>query len=215
VSRPAWNEDPPGYGPRLTANVTSLNARLAAQAPLRRVPSLADPQQWHRDIYDAVPVPVAYYLGEWRDSDPACPHLVDYEVQVGPMRGVRAAEVPGELAVFEQRMQNATALLDAVIPPRTPPSTTGVLGEVVRLCAFAHGEWVRIHPFANGGGRTARTWVNWIGLRYRLPSFVAIKPRPAGIAYQAAAMKSMANDHRETEQLFEQLLKAAAGAASS
>ncbi|MFP5345434.1 MAG: Fic family protein [Actinomycetes bacterium] len=50
-----------------------------------------------------------------------------------------------------------------------------------------HGEWVRIHPFADGTGRTARIWVTWLLLRYGLPTFVTLEPRPTDTAYARAA----------------------------
>lgn len=34
------------------------------------------------------------------------------------------------------------------------------------LAAVVHGEWVRIHPYANGNGRIAGTWANWVATRY-------------------------------------------------
>lgn len=62
---------------------------------------------------------------------------------------------------------------------------------VVELSAGAHGEWIRIHHYANGNGRTARLWANWVAVRYGLPSFVRIKPRPGGLLYAQAAQSSM------------------------
>jgi hypothetical protein len=145
---------------------------------------------------------VPYYAGEVRDDDPDYPELVGYEVQVGPYRGVPAREVPAQLERFEERMQQAARLLDDRLPPGQAPASEGVLGSVVTLCAIAHGEWARIHPFANGNGRTARLWANWCALRYGLPLFVRLRPRPAGSLYAAAAADSMAGDHRATISLF-------------
>lgn len=58
---------------------------------------------------------------------------------------------------------------------------------MLTLCAYAHGEWIRIHPFANGNGRTARLWANWCALRYGVPPFVKLKPRPEGDLYATAS----------------------------
>ena len=41
---------------------------------------------------------------------------------------------------------------------------------------------MRIHPYANGNGRVARIWANWVAMRFGLPPFVRIKPRPTGAA---------------------------------
>jgi Fic family protein len=65
---------------------------------------------------------------------------------------------------------------------------------------------VRIHPFANGNGRTAREWANWAAMRYGLPPFVRLRPRPKGLAYAAAAHASMRGDHAPAIGVFRQQL---------
>jgi Fic family protein len=67
---------------------------------------------------------------------------------------------------------------------------------------------VRIHPFANGNGRTARLWANWTALRYGLPAFVGIKPRPAGDAYALASYASMRREHQVMTGVLLQMLDA-------
>jgi hypothetical protein len=71
---------------------------------------------------------------------------------------------------------------------------------------YAHGEWVRIHPFANGNGRTARLWANWCALRYGVPPFVRLKPRPAGDLYPTASALSMQGDHQAMVAVFADML---------
>lgn len=66
----------------------------------------------------------------------------------------------------------------------------------------SYGEWARIHPFANGNGRIARLWANWCAMRYGLPPFLRLRPRPEGDRYARAAGDSMAGDHRATVSLF-------------
>jgi hypothetical protein len=77
---------------------------------------------------------------------------------------------------------------------------------VLTYCASLHGEWIRIHPFANGNGRIARLWANWAGLRYGLPPFVTIKPRPRH-PYAAAAFASMTGDHAVMTAVMQQMLR--------
>jgi hypothetical protein len=153
--------------------------------------------------------PFDYYAGEIRESDPRFPELIAYEVRVGPNPGVRSELVPAALKQFQERAQAVTARLDAVITASAEPHalTSVQLHGVLTLCAILHGEWVRIHPFANGNGRTARLWANWAALRYGLPPFVTIKPRP-GQPYGSAAMASMNADHRVTVAVFDQMLRA-------
>jgi len=86
------------------------------------------------------------------------------------------------------------------------------LDAVVGLTARVHGEWVRLHPFANGNGRIARVWAAWLALRYSLPVFVTVKPRPGDLAYARAARDSMGRppdftgDHSTATAVFAHLL---------
>ena len=103
-------------------------------------------------------------------------------------------------------------MLDVVLPSGTPPETVDQLRSVVTLVAEAHGELVRIHPFANGNGRTARALAAFIALRYGLPVFVKLKPRPADVAYARASQRSMGRppsyrgDHTEATAVFTHML---------
>ncbi len=54
---------------------------------------------------------------------------------------------------------------------------------------------MRIHPFANGNGRTSRVIANAILVRYGFPPVFRLRPRPDG-SYPYAASKSMTGDHR-------------------
>jgi Fic family protein len=134
-------------------------------------------QDWHREIYRGVPLPVPYYAGEIRDH-------------------------------FQDTARRATAALDGAIPTGSKPTKDQQLLSVLTLCASLHGEWVRIHPFANGNGRTARLWANWAALRYGLPPFVTVKPRPAGVAYALAAYASMKHEHQVMTGVFLEMLQA-------
>lgn len=208
----AW-EDLPGDRPAIEANVARILTRIARDSSARDTPTIALAQQWHRDVYEgASPPPFPYYAGEVRDSDPRFPDLIDYEVEIGPSRGVPAAAVPAALQAFERSIQNATATIDAAIPIGSAPSGPPALLGVIQLCATAHGEWARIHPFANGNGRTARLWANWVALRYGLPPFVRIKPRPAGDPYAFGARASMQGQHQVMVAVFQQMLRDHLGA---
>jgi fido (protein-threonine AMPylation protein) len=191
-----WNDDPPASAAQIASNIRAVGDQIVADAPLRLVPSVAMAQQWHRDIYRGVVLPVAYYAGEVRDSDPAHPELIDYEVAVGTAVGVPATDVPDALIRYEAAMQAVVARMDGVIAAGSRPTSTADLYAVLEVAALAHGEWVRMHPFANGNGRVARLWVNWVAVRYGLPFFLSLRPRPAALIYAAAAAASMRGDHQ-------------------
>jgi fido (protein-threonine AMPylation protein) len=202
----AWNEDPPEAAARILENAAAVLRGIAAEAERRRAPTVSMAQEWHRRLYRDVPLPVPYFAGEPRDSDPACPELQDYEVKVGRFEGTPSAQVPQALSNFEAGAENAVAALDGVIPSGQLPGSGQELHGVLSLCAVLHGEWVRIHPFANGNGRTARLWANWAALRYGLPPFVTIKPRP-GNPYGLAAVASMSGNHIAAASAFGQMLR--------
>ena len=159
------------------------------------MPTVSMAQDWHRAIYRNVPLPVPYYAGEVRDSDPRFPELIGYGVQVGVVRGTPSADVPRALAGFETGMQAAVGRVDSLVPAGDRPTDPTRLTAVVELAAVAHGEWIRIHPFANGNGRTARIWVAWIAARYGLPLFLTVKPRPDSNLYALSAQFSMMGNH--------------------
>ena len=150
-----------------------------------------------------------YYAGEVRDSDPRFPELIGYEVAVGRQPGVEADDVPRELERFERRMQQAVQFLDPMVEKGRKIPSEEVLGSILFLCAVAHGEWARIHPFANGNGRVARLWATWSATRYGLPLFVRVFPRPTGLFYASAATASMRGNHQPTVSLFAEWLEEA------
>ncbi len=201
-----WNGDDPRDQAIIEANLHRVLRSIVQQAPRRDAPSVAMARGWHQRIYRNVRVPIPYYAGEFRDSDPELPELFGYEVAVGPHPGVPARDVPAQLESFESFMAGAVGRLDPVIRVGEKPNEPAQIHSALTLCAISHGEWVRIHPFANGNGRTARLWANWCALRFGLPPFVRLRPRPAGDAYGVAAAESMRGDHRAMVMVFLDLL---------
>ena len=140
------------------------------------------------------------YVGAFRGE----PGLERTGVKIGRFRGSPAARVADELKDFEKVIQAAVAELDRNITVGRK-LTPDQLDAVLDLCAWAHAEWVRIHPFANGNGRAARLWANFIAVRYGLPPFVRLHPRPDG-GYVDAGMKAMQGDWEATAIVFRRLL---------
>ncbi len=176
--------------------------------------------EWHREIYAGVSSPPGpHFLGAFRGS--GHPDLGGYDVVLMDARGKvhaqtpRAADVPIHLVRFDRGLRQAVSTLDQLIPAGATPTDTVQVEAVVTLCAVLHGEWVCIHPYADGNGRTARIWANWAALRYGLPPFVRITPRPNNLMYGRAAAQSMGRppdfvgDHTLTMSLFLDLLHTA------
>ncbi len=168
---------------------------IVEDAPHGTAPTVAMAKRWHRQLYAGITLPVTYYAGQVRDSDDRYPLLVDYEILVGNRPGVPARQVPGALKQFEHQFSDAVAALDARLSLDDELDPAGA-EFYVTLVAVAHGEWIRIHPFANGNGRTARLWTHWLAARYDLPPLLRVKPRPDDRRYGNASDASMDGDHR-------------------
>lgn len=195
---PDWDAD----SPRLRRNLTRLLSHLRDQARARHVPGLAEACDWHRAMMAGLTPPVPSLVGCFRGTAP----LADREVLVGSYPGVAASEVAAETTRFAATLAQILAHLDAHVPPGVA-LTPDQLSAVIEACAWAHAEWVRIHPFANGNGRTARLWASAIAMRYGLPPFVRLRPRP-NFGYEAASGEAMLGHHHATAVAFRRLLTA-------
>ena len=143
--------------------------------------------RWHARLYAGCDVPVAGYVGHFR-GDPAVRELVDYEVGLGaPLKdgnlekmGVWANRVNEEMAAVLAGLHAVFAELDARLPVGQPPGTADEILQVISFAALAHGECLRVHPFANGNGRIARLLVAFICLRYAAADVLAHQATPRG-----------------------------------
>lgn len=202
---PAWNDDDPGDTQRIVGNTRTIADGILVAAAARAPLLVADIVGWHAGAYAGCQVPSAGYVGHFR-GDPGEPDLDDYEVIVGGHPGVASADVTTEVIQLVAAVNQACGGLDQQLPAGTRPTTAQELHAVLLLAAYAHGEFVRIHPFANGNGRSARLLVAWVCFRYGLPMFLALRPRPGDPAYAAAAAASMQGQHELTARVFSHLL---------
>lgn len=86
----------------------------------------------------------------------------------GPFTGSPPGQVAAELAPFWTSLQGALDRLDAAMPDATA-ATPSRLNMALDTLAKHYATWLRIHPFADGNGRTARVLANWILARYWQP----------------------------------------------
>jgi hypothetical protein len=186
--------------PRLRRNLTETLRDVRDRAVRREVPSVEDARRWQRDTMAGLQVPDSKYVGRFRGE----PGLETTRVWIGSHEGVPPGKVADELLAFERTLQRAVAALDARYPRGQELDQDG-LAAVVDLCAWAHADWVRIHPFANGNGRTARILANALLIRYGVPPFVRLRPRPDG-GYARAGNAAMTGDWRPTAAAFRRML---------
>ena len=193
---PDWDDD----SPELRGNLAKLLESVEENARRRLKPTVEVAQHWQAETMRGLRVEPGY-VGAFRGE----PGLEWVQVHVGGHYGVASDEVSGALHDFERRLQSAVAFFDDSIAPGAEPGADQV-GAIVELCAWAHAEWVRIHPFANGNDRTARLWANSLAMRYGLPPFVRLRPRPDD-PYGIVGQRAMLGDWEPTVALFGELLR--------
>jgi len=196
TQRPGWDSD----STQLQHNLTRIAESIYDQASNRGLPSLELPKEWHRIVMEGLNVPDPEYVGNFR-GEPKGPLIEHCAVVVRGHPGAMPWEVARELETFLEGLHNRLASLDSDILPGKDPDNAQI-NRIIELAAWVHGEWVRIHPFANGNGRTARIWANWVAVRYGLDFFVTVRPRPGMPFYGDAAQASMKGNHKQTEVVF-------------
>lgn len=193
---PDWDAD----SPQLRTNLAQVLDEIVRAAQRREHLTIETARRWQALVMRNLKVPDARFVGAFRGE----PGIDNVQVRVGVRYGVDAAEVAGALAAFETKLQALVRELDAMLPSGQEPNADQ-LAAIIDLCAWVHAEWVRIHPFANGNGRTARLWANSIAMRYGLPPFIRLRPRPNS-GYAEAGAKAMQGDWEPTAVVFRQLL---------
>jgi fido (protein-threonine AMPylation protein) len=193
---PDWEEE----SLRLSDNLVAALQLAAYAAERREIPTLTAARNWHKQISRGLVVPRARFAGAFRGE----PGLERIHVRVGSRYGAKPADVAKELNEFEAKLQAIVSELDDSLPSHVRLSQDH-LGAVIDVCAWVHSEWVRIHPFVDGNGRTARLWANSIAMRYGLPPFLPLRPRP-GARYAAASAKAMQGGWSVAAVVFRELL---------
>jgi Fic family protein len=193
---PNWDED----SEQLRKNLAQILLEIIRSASQRETPTIEAARRWHALTMKGLVPPDSQYVGAFRGE--LGPEKV--QVIVGSNFGTDSARVAEELGRFEAKLQALVTELDALLPVGQEPDADQ-LAAIIDLCAWVHAEWVRIHPFANGNGRTARLWANAIATRYGLPPFVRLRPRPDA-GYEAAGAADMHGDWILTAVVFRRLL---------
>ena len=211
MSRPRkdfWNdvETSPEDIQRGTTNRQKVLAKLINHALFSEPLNPKVVAQWHKECLSGLSYVAEEdqcLLGAYRGT--SHPRLVRMRVGVGSRAGVEPHDVKGELASFFERLEKQIEVLTSKID-LDADKPQEELHQIAQVAGWAHGEWVRIHPFANGSGRTARLIANWVLVRFRLLPVVGIRPRPEQ-PYEPAAVASMSGDHSKITQFIIALLE--------
>lgn len=194
---PDWDKD----SPQLRANLIQILEEIATAAKQRDKPTVEAARRWQALAMRNLEVHDVRFVGAFRGE----PRLENINVRIAANYGVDPADVAESLKQFEAKLQMLVAELDAELPPGEQPNGDQ-LAAIIDLCAWAHSEWVRIHPFANGNGRTARLWANSLAMRYGLPPFIRLRPRP-NASYGQAGARAMQGDWKPTAAVFHRLFE--------
>jgi Fic family protein len=192
-----WDAD----GPRLQANLEGVLEDVSRWADNRDSITVATIKRWHRQTMSGLDVPDPKYVGRFRGE----PGLDSEPVYIGSHEGTKAAHVAGEVDEFVKRLQAVSEKLDKLFPRGEELDRDG-LEAVIELAAWTHSEWVRIHPFGNGNGRSARILTNAILMRYGLPPVLRLRPRPSS-PYGQVGAEGMDGNSKPMEALLRRLLK--------
>jgi Fic/DOC family len=193
-----WDEDNPQVRNRIMDNLAVLLLEVVASGRRRDQPSVELVKDWHQRMLDRVPLVEPAVAGGFRGTGPQRGRLKTYRVVVDQVEAVRPGRVRSEMSLFGRRLQEQVAALDPLIPAKAPPERHE--HQVIALCAWAHGELIRTHPFADGNGRMARAVLLWLGTRYGLSAFIDLRPRPTGsTGYEDASRASMTGRHQLME----------------
>lgn len=191
-----WDDD----SPTLAANLSRVLNRAREIADRRATLTIETIRTWHSEIMADLDVPDPLQVGRFRGER----GLETKKVIINGRKGAAPADVTRQLAGFERALHVRLMNLDAAYPKGSDLDEEGFY-EGTDAAGWAHSEWLRIHPFCNGNGRTARILANCILMRYGLPPVVRLRPRPEG-TYARATAASMDADWEPTAVYIRKLL---------
>lgn len=201
---PDWKDGPDSERAR------AQRERVLAQIILsdhRKLPSSELVKDWHKKMFEGI-APHPDYLGNFRNLDKV-PRCVQYlEVVVNgddPIEALPAAQVHDAVDEFIEEFRDRVRAIDEMWEALKDTKTPFMVDQIIKTAAWAHGEWVRIHPFANGNGRTSRLWVNYVFIRYGFAP-LEIRPRPDNPYGVAAECSMRYRDHSLMESVLWDLL---------
>lgn len=115
--------------------------------------------------------------GHYRGQGPPTSKLYSCINHVDGVLGVMPRHVARRVAETFTELEARLDALDARVGAGA--SVGDMYAEVLAVCAWLHGEWIRIHPLANHNGSTARLLTVMVALRYGIPMGLPGKPRSA------------------------------------
>lgn len=173
-------------------------------------PTLAGVRIWHERSVRGVRLAEKHVAGGLRGEGPVSSRLAGAVVQIGLHLGAPPADVSSMVAAAFQQLDTSLDDLDRRRASGEDLSTLYV--DILRAAARIHGEWIRIHPFVDHNGSTARLLCLTVGLRYGIPFKLPGKPRSDLMVdgflpdYERAADNQMLGDDTLMVRVLHQLV---------
>lgn len=183
---PQWIHDDDSALPGIAQAAQSFVRFMERQNPKLYLLTHGDLKAWHKKLFEKT-VPVPYYAGNYRKSDPTKPCL-EWEVHVAGVYGAPFVEVELLMKKFSEDLAKSTLSTDEFLA--IDRAQIARVQAATQLAAFAGGSIIKIHPFVNGNGRMARLAMNFFLHRYlnRVPFFI---DRPTNPDYSTASRYAM------------------------
>ncbi len=186
---PEWSSDGPATREGSFYDSVAAAYRLVEKSAKDRIVDSEICCHWHRTMF-ARHVPLSYYAGNYRQVDPSRPCL-DVNVWVAGQKGADASEVPETMRLHFEQVRRILTALEVQWPSMSAQDRA-------KRCAvtlgYAIGQFIKVHPFVNGNGRTSRLLWAWGLIRFNVPPQVRIRTRPENPKYAQVMAQAMSGN---------------------
>lgn len=193
-----WDNNLRANQRRIGKNYAALRKSVIEAAVDGSRPTASIVRGWHKASLVGIDLAEPAVAGGFRGEGEPGTELSTAYALIGGAVG----ESPHNVSMrVTQTFNSLEQRLDALdVRLRAGESEADLYPDVIKLCAWLHGEWVRIHPFVDHNGSTARLLTMNIALLYGIALNLPGKPRSdmpkAGLVldYNTAAQNQMLGD---------------------
>lgn len=197
---------------RINKNYVTLRKRVINDAVEGKRPTADTVRGWHKNSLEGIELAEPAVAGGFRGEGGPETQLKGAYATVGGAVGEFPDRVVGRVGrIFVTLEQRLDGLDERISNGETEAD---LYPDVIKLCAWLHGEWVRTHPFVDHNGSTARLLTMTVALLYGIALNLPGKPRAAMpdagllLDYNTAAQNQMLGDDQLMVVMLNQLANA-------